>query len=461
MGVKKGQIHEIEITDIAIGGRGFAKIDGLAVFIDQAVPGDIVDARIVKKKKNHAEARVVGLKKPSSLRVDPKCPYSGFCGGCKWQFLDYRQQLIYKRQHVKEALEHIALIKDVPVHETLASDPIFGYRNKMEFSCSDRRWLLPEEMGKGIIPGFAIGLHVPGTFYKVLDNDVCMLQPDMGNKILNEVRTYIRQSEQPVYGLRSHEGFWRFLMLRHSVFNNQWMVNIITATENRKAVQPLADHLTKTFPQVVSVVNNITSRKSGVAIGEYEVGLKGKPFICDNIGGYTFEISANSFFQTNTKGAEKLYDVVKSYAALSGGEHLVDLYCGAGTISIYLAQQAKTVTGIELVQSAVSDAQRNCRKNDIDNCHFIAGDVKQKLSELSSKPDIMIIDPPRAGMHKDVLKQVIDINPSKIVYVSCNPATMARDLIELKTVYDVVQVQPVDMFPHTFHIEAVADLVIK
>jgi len=305
---------------------------------------------------------------------------------------------------------------------------------------------------------FALGLHVPGTFYKVLDTKACLLQPETGNLILNDVRTYMKKSKAPAYGLRSHKGFWRFLMLRHSVAYDQWMVNIITASEDRNTVQPLADFLAEKYPGIVSIVNNITSSKAGIAIGEYEILLKGEPVIKDRIGSFEFDISANSFFQTNTRQAEQLYTKIKEYAELSGNETIIDLYSGTGTIPIWLADSAKSVTGFEVVKTAVTDAMKNCKNNGIDNVSFVEGDIRESLKQITEKPDVMIIDPPRAGMHKDVVKQVLAMAPDRIVYVSCNPATLARDLIMLKEYYEVPEVQPVDMFPHTFHIEAVAKL---
>lgn len=460
MGVKKGQILELDVDRIAFGGKGLCRVDGMAVFVDQAVPGDRVSARIVKKKKSYAEARVLELIEMSAHRVQAPCPYSGICGGCKWQFLDYNQQLICKRQHVEEALAHIGGIKDVRVHPTLASDRIFGYRNKMEFSCAERRWLLSEEMGRDDVDtGMALGLHVPGTFYKVLDIEACLLQPDLGNAILSDVRQYIRNSSLPVYGLRSHEGFWRFLVLRHSAALDQWMVNIVTASENVAQVQPLADQLIQKYDRVVSVVNNITARKSGVAIGEREIRLCGEAVLVDRIGDCAFELSANSFFQTNTLGARRLYDTAKDYAGLTGTERVVDLYCGAGTIAIYLAHMAREVIGLEIVENAVADAQRNGLRNGVENCRFMAGDIRDTLARVDVQPEVMIIDPPRAGMHQDVVGQVLAMAPGRIVYVSCNPATMARDIALLKDAYEVMEVQPVDMFPHTYHIESVARLV--
>jgi 23S rRNA (uracil1939-C5)-methyltransferase len=461
MTVKKKQIVDCDVIDVAFGGKGLAKIDGFAVFVDQTVTGDRVAARIIRKKRNFADAVVQELLTSSPNRVDPPCPYSGFCGGCKWQFIDYGYQLELKRRHVAESLEHIAMISGTTVHPTLPSDRVFGYRNKMEFSCSDRRWLMPHEMGTDADISFALGLHVPGTFHKVLDTRACLLQPETGNRILDAVRTYMRASDRPVYGLRTHEGFWRFLMLRHSAAHDRWMVNVVTAAEDREAVMPLADLIRDQFPEVVSVVNNITARRSGVAIGEREIHLAGEPVLTDRIGAFEFEISANSFFQTNTRGAQKLYETVGRYAALKGHETVLDLYCGTGTIAIWLARQARQVIGLELVESAVADARKNCRTNGVDNCRFILGDIKETLESIDTIPDLLVIDPPRAGMHKDVVGQVLKMAPEKIVYVSCNPATLARDVLALKEVYHVEEVQPVDMFPHTFHIESVARLVKK
>ncbi len=459
MKVKKGQLLELNITGIAFGGKGLAWVDGLAVFVEKAVPSDSVIARITKRKKQYAEARVDRIVSPSPFRVNPPCKYSGHCGGCKWQFLDYDKQLEYKRQHVAESLKHLGQIESVIVHPTIPSPLTFGYRNKMEFSCSDRRWLLPVEMAlEGIDRGFALGLHVPGTYYKVLDIKTCLLQPQLGNHLLNDIRSFIKASSAPVYGLRSHSGFWRFIMLRHSVAYDQWMVNIITAAEKREIVQPLADLLMGKYPQVVSVMNNITSRKAGVAVGEYELALAGFSCIKDVIAGFEFEVSANSFFQSNTLGAESLYQIVKEYAGLSGRETVLDLYSGTGTIAIYLAGSSDRVIGMEIVESAVNDAVNNCRINGISNCHFILGDVKEDLSAVTVKPDVVVIDPPRGGMHKKVVRQILEMAPGRIVYVSCNPATMARDIGMIKDRYSVLEVQPVDMFPHTYHIESVARL---
>jgi len=459
MNIKKGQQIEVEITGIAFGGKGLVHINGMAVFVDQAVPGDKALIRIMRKKKNYAEACIIKLMDAAPQRIKPPCVYSGFCGGCKWQFLDYEVQLIYKRQHVVESLSHIGQIKNVQVHPTIASPLKLGYRNKMEFSCTDRRWLSPHEMQHPETnKGFGIGLHVPGTFFKVFDTKRCLLQPDLGNHLLDEVRKFIRASRLPVYGLRSHEGFWRFLMLRHSVTFDRWMVNIITASDHHQALQPLAGFLMDKYPEVISVINNITSRKAGVSFGEMELGLAGAETIIEKIGSFAFEISANSFFQTNTAGAAQLYAIVKKYAELSGSETVIDLYSGTGTIPILLSEVAKEVVGLEMAPSAVADARRNCRMNRVENCRFLLGDIRHSLPKISHRPDLLIIDPPRAGIHPDVVKQVLALSAERIVYVSCNPPTLARDLNLLKEVYRVQEVQPVDLFPHTYHIESVARL---
>ncbi|MFW6297851.1 MAG: 23S rRNA (uracil(1939)-C(5))-methyltransferase RlmD [Desulfosalsimonas sp.] len=462
MPVKKKQEIELDITGAAFGGRGIAKVDGFAVFVDGAVPGDKVSARIVKKKKNYAEARVLEVLKPSLDRIEPPCRYSGWCGGCKWQFLKYERQLEYKESHVREAMEHIAGLSGIRIHPVLPCEKIFGYRNKMEFSFSDRRWLLPEELGRpDISKDFALGLHVPGTFDKILDIDACLLQPEKGNRILDDVRDFVRSSDLPPYGLRSHEGFWRFLMLRHSVAEDMWLVNMVTSSENTEALRPVADFLISAHPDIAGVVNNITARKAAVAAGEYEVPVVGSPVLTERLGRFVFEVSANSFFQTNTGQAEKLYDTVRQYAGLCGHETVVDLYTGTGTIPIWLSEDAGGITGLELVESAVADAEKNCRKNGIENCRFIAGDIRKSISGIEMRPDVMIIDPPRAGMHKDVVKTVKGMAPERIVYVSCNPATLARDVSLLAEDYRVEEIQPVDMFPHTYHVEAVARLEKK
>ena len=459
MEIRKGHTIELTIDKMAFGGRGMGRVDGLVVFVKGAVPGDRINARIYKKKKDYAEAGMAELLTPSPDRINAPCPYSGHCGGCQMQHVRYERQLEYKKGHIAESLEHIGGLKDVLVHDVIPSDNIFAYRNKMEFSFSDRRWFLPHELEKRETEGdFALGLHVPGTYHKVLDMESCLLQQERGNQILRQVKKMVKDSKIPVYGLKSHEGFWRFLMLRYSFGYDEWMVNLITSEERHELVHPLAETLCRRIDRIKTVVNNINRRKASIAVGESETVLTGDGHIRDKIGPFTFQVSANSFFQTNSPGAAKLYQKVLEYAELKGHEDVLDLYSGTGTIPIFLAHKAGRVTGIEISNDAVLDAKRNLRQNGVHNCRFICGDMRDKLSAITKRPDVLIIDPPRAGMHKDVLPRVLTLSPEKIIYISCNPATLARDLGRMTEDYELVEIQPVDMFPHTYHIETVAKL---
>ncbi|HKK99669.1 MAG TPA: 23S rRNA (uracil(1939)-C(5))-methyltransferase RlmD [Desulfotignum sp.] len=457
MTIKKRKTCELDIIDLAYGGKGLAKPDGFPVFVDRCVPGDTVLVKIVKKKKSWAEGKLINIITPSSLRQEGRCRYCRFCGGCKWQQIPYHTQLAYKKQHVVASLAHIGRLSEVPVLDVIPSDQAYAFRNKMEFSCSAKRWLMPEELADETIPkDLGIGLHVPGTFDQVIDIRQCEIMPDLGNRILDHVRDFVKKSSLPAYHLRHHTGFWRFVMLRHSVAYDQWMVNIVTRDKNLSTVTNLAYELAQTFPQIAAIVNNITDAKSGVSMGKEEVLLHGRDVITERLGRFAFEISANSFFQTNTRACEKLYDIVARYSGLTGEQTVLDLYSGTGTIPIWLSDRAAQVTGIEIIDAAVADARKNARLNQIENCRFLKGDIRQVLPQLKQTPDVVVIDPPRVGMHKDVVAQVTALRPGTIVYVSCNPATLARDLELLSSVYAVQKVQPVDMFPHTYHIESVA-----
>ncbi len=458
-GFRKGDTIELLIDSMAYGGRGIGRVNGCVIFVRGTVTGDRISCRIVKKKKAYAEALLVELLAPSPHRIEPPCPYAGYCGGCQWQHVVYEKQLEFKREQVVEPLEHIGGLKNPLVHKVMPSEKVFEYRNKMEFSFSDRRWYLPDEMHLREIHGdFALGLHVPGAFQKVIDMEACRLQQDTGNRILRDVKKYAQESGIPVYGLKSHEGFWRFLTLRYSVAFDEWMVNLITSEYRPETVQALSDFLCEKYDRIRTVVNNINVRKASIAVGETEKTLAGDGFIEDRIGDYHFRISANSFFQTNSVGAAALYEKVAEYAGLQGNETVLDLYSGTGTIPIFLSEKADSVTGIEISESATADAAKNARENHANNCRFICGDMKDALKEISFKPDVVIIDPPRAGMHKDVMAMLLEMAPKKIVYISCNPTTLARDLGEMVGAYELHEVQPVDMFPNTYHIEAVARL---
>jgi 23S rRNA (uracil1939-C5)-methyltransferase len=458
--IKRGSICELEIEDLAFGGSGIAKQDGFPIFVDRCLPGDFVSVKIVKKKKSWAQGRLVRIIRASSDREEGKCRHCNYCGGCRWQNLPYHLQLEYKKRHVKESLEHIGKLKEVLVKDVIPADPIYGYRNKMEFSCSSKRWLLPHELAdESIIKDFGIGLHVPGAFDKVIDIEQCEIMPGLGNRILEDVRAFIKNSHLPAYDLRTHEGFWRFLMLRHSLALDNWMVNIVSSYKDTEAVLPLSDLLTEKYPSIASIMYNITDSLSGVSTGKEEICLHGQDHIIEQLGDFRFRISANSFFQTNTGACEKLYTKVEDYAALTGNQTVMDLYSGTGTIPIWLSKKAKQVLGIEIVKSAVLNAKQNLSLNGVENCEFLEGDIKDILPALKQTPDVMIIDPPRVGMHKDVVGQILRTSPERIVYVSCNPATLARDLEMLSSGYKTIEVQPIDMFPHTSHIESVALLI--
>ncbi len=459
MNVRKGETIQLEIHKMAYGGAGVGRVDGFVVFVRGGVPGDLLQARVYRKKKEYAEARILEVISPSPHRVEAPCPYSGHCGGCPWQHVADEKQLEYKREHVFESLGHIGGLKEAPVRNILPAPKQFGYRNKMEFSFSDRRWFLPHELDRrGTEEGFALGLHVPGTFSKVIDVEACLLQEETGNQILRETKGFVKESRIPPYGLKSHQGFWRFLTLRHSKAHDCWMVNVVTSEERPDVMSSLARRLSERFTNIETVVNSINSRKAAIAVGEKETVLTGRGWIRDRIGPFTFQISASSFFQTNTLAALTLYEQVRAFARLTGRETVLDLYSGTGTIPIFLSQKVHSVTGIEINADAVQDAQRNCQDNGIDNCRFICGDIRERLSALDERPDVLIIDPPRAGMHKDVLAQVMDLSPERVVYISCNPATLARDLGEMTRDYELLEIQPVDLFPHTYHVEAVAGL---
>jgi 23S rRNA (uracil1939-C5)-methyltransferase len=491
---RKGDIIELKIDRMAHGGQGVARLDGFVVFVKGAVPGDTGRALVTRKKKDFAEARLLEVVNPSSDRVNAPCPYFGHCGGCQWQHVTYSRQLEYKKALVEEAMARIGGLLGLPIHDPIGSEKIFGYRNKMEFSFSDRPWAtyyhlplaLPIKGGEfsvetakpDVLPlaarkdndplpehslenRLALGLHVPGTFNKVIDVEGCLLQEERGNEILRAVKRFAKESGLPPYNLKTHQGYWRFLALRYSTFFKEWMINVITSEYRKDLVEKLARYVASTFADVKTLVNNVTARRAGVAVGEWESVLTGTGVIKDRIGPYAFQISANSFFQTNTAGAVKLYDIVADYAELTGSESVLDLYSGTGTIPIFLAPKSGQVLGMEITASAVEDAGKNCRANGITNCRFILGDIRDGLSSVPFKPDVLIIDPPRAGMHKDVAAKILELGTKNIVYVSCNPATMARDLGEMKTSYEVVEIQPVDMFPHTYHVESVAKLVKK
>jgi 23S rRNA (uracil1939-C5)-methyltransferase len=463
----------LNIESLSGDGKTVARQDGMVFFVENAVPGDTVRARIFKLKKNYAEAHAFEVIKPSPHRSDPRCKHFGVCGGCKWQNLSYESQLHFKHQQVVDAFTRIGGFPNPVVLPVIGCEEPYFYRNKMEFTFSNYRWLTNEEMQtkSEVQQEVALGLHVPQRYDKVINLEECWLQSEMSAAIVNTIREISRVWKLSVYFADAHarqrdggqEGYLRHLVIREGKKTGETMVNLVTTNDWPEAMQNMTNLLLKQFPEITTIVNNITDRKSMVAIGDKEKVYHGQGFITEKIGDYTFRISANSFFQTNTLQAEKLYNVAKEFAGLTASDVVYDLYSGTGTIAIYLSDAVERVVGVEVVQSAIEDAQRNSELNNVSNCYFLQGDLKDRLTKDSQwltehpRPTVVVADPPRSGMHEKVVKQIIRLAPERIVYVSCNPSTQARDAALLtEGGYALEKIQPVDMFPHTDHIEAVA-----
>jgi 23S rRNA (uracil1939-C5)-methyltransferase len=468
MALKKGEEVTLEIESAAFRGKGVAKVDGLAVFVYGTAPGDVVKARIIKKKKNYREAKLLEVLEPSKDRIEPKCQHANVCGGCSWQHVPYAKQLEYKGQQVADHITRLGGLSDTIIHPAMGSESEFYYRNKMEYSFSNRRWLTREEINRDEFvddSGFAAGMHAPGRFDKILNLNECHLQREESFEILDFVRNYCIQYDIPPFDAMKHEGFMRHLMIRNSFHTDDFMVNLVTYQDDQELIKKLSDELLEKFPVITTIVNNINDTKSPTSIGRIEKVIHGPGYIVDKIGDHTFKIHPNAFFQTNTAQAERLYETAREFADLKDGEIVYDLYCGVGTLSLFMSQKAEKVLGIELVDVAVQNAKFNAKENNIGNVSFIKGDMKdvftQEMVDKFGAPDVLITDPPRAGMHPDVVKRLKELKVPKLVYVSCDSSTMARDLKELAEVYDVQEVQPVDMFPQTYHVEAVAKLRLK
>lgn len=468
MALKKGETVELEIESTAFKGKGVAKHDGIAVFVPNTAPGDKVSARITRKKKSFREAKVLDILEPSPDRIKPKCSHANVCGGCTWQHLPYKIQIKNKEQHVRDHIERIAGLNPDIVQTITGCDNPFYYRNKMEYSFGARRWLTEEEIKSDQFiddSAFAAGLHAPGRYDKILNLNECHLQHPVSYQILDFVRNFCIEKNIPAFDTHKKEGFMRHLVIRNSWHTDDLMVNLVTFRDDPEIIQKLSNALLKEFPEITTIVNNINDQPNPTAIGRYEKIIFGPGFITDQIGNHTFKIDANAFFQTNTSQAEKLYTIARNYADLKPGEVLFDLYCGVGTLSLFMADRASMVKGIEIVDVAVENARVNARENGVENVEFVLGDMKDTFNddflETHGIPDCIITDPPRAGMHPDVVDQLARLDVDKMIYVSCNPSTMSRDLKILKEFYHIESVQPVDMFPQTYHIEAVTKLVRK
>ena len=470
---KKKQMVEVEILDLGDKNQCFGRLDdGMGIFVQgTAAVGDTVMAEIFKIKKKYLVSRFRELVKPSPHRIEPTCPYFGLCGGCKWQHMDYPEQLRLKRKQVQDALEHIGGFAGIECEPCLPAPELFGYRNKMDFSFTDLRYLTTGEIG--LEPGehdkpldFALGFHAPGCYAKAIDLDHCDLSTEEMNIALNTTRAFcLRHKEElPIYSTRSHTGELRNLMVRQGGNTGDFMVNLITSTHKPKLMQELCEDLKAALGEsLTTFVNNTTTAKNTASFGEKEFVLHGPGHITDRLGSYTYRISANSFFQTNTAQAETLYLKILETARLNPADVVYDLFCGTGSISLFASGHCKKVLGVELVENSVNDARENAKRHNVENCEFIQLDLKdikhieQDMRDFGH-PDVVITDPPRAGMNPKAVKMLLKIAPAAIVYVSCNPASLARDgkMLCEEGQYQLVYCQPVDMFPQTNHVESVA-----
>ena len=453
-------LENITITDIAAEGKAIAKVNDIVVFVPFVVPGDVVDLQVTRKKSHFMEARPIHFHQYSEKRIEAVCEHFGICGGCKWQILPYPEQLRYKQQQVVDNLTRIGKIELPAITPILGSAKTEFYRNKLEYTFSNKRWRTFEEMAeeKQFDTMNAVGFHIPGQFDKVLDINKCWLQEDVSNQIRNEIRSYALQHELTFFDLRNQEGFLRTLMIR-TTSTGELMVIVILFYEDKEAQDALLQHIADKFPQITSLLYVINSKANDTITDQEILVYKGAECIYEEMEGLKFKIGPKSFYQTNSEQAYELYKVTRNFAQLTGNELVYDLYTGTGTIANFVAHQAKQVIGIEYVPEAIEDAVINSKLNNIDNTLFYAGDMKDILNaafiEKHGKPDVIITDPPRMGMHGDVIDAILLASPARIVYVSCNPATQARDLSLLDANYKVIKVQPVDMFPHTHHVENV------
>lgn len=456
-------LENVTITAVAAEGKALARVDDKVVFVPYVVPGDVVDLQVKKKKNSYMEAVAVNIHEYSPLRDTPFCQHYGVCGGCKWQCLKYEEQLKAKQQQVYDNLSRIGKVELPEFMPILGSKKTREYRNKLEYGFSDKRWLTEDEVKQNVKYDVmdAVGFHITGAFDKILDIEKCHLMDDLQNKIRNDIRDYALKNGLVFYDLRENKGLLRSMMLRNSN-TGEFMLLMqfrIETPEEKEQAMALMQHLADTFPEITSLLY-VDNHKCNDTFGDQEVHcFKGTDFIYETMEDLKFKVGPKSFYQTNTDQAYELYSVARNFAGLTGEELVYDLYTGTGTIANFVAKKAKKVIGIEYVPEAIEDAKVNSQINCIDNTLFYAGDMKDILNkdfiEEHGRPDVIITDPPRAGMHQDVIDTILFASPKRIVYVSCNPATQARDLQLLDADYKVMAVQPVDMFPHTQHVENV------
>lgn len=462
--MKEQIINDLTVTDIADEGKAVARHEGKVIFIDKGVPGDVVNVRITRKKRSYVEAKIIEIKVFSPLRTIPFCEHFGVCGGCKWQHLAYEAQIQFKQKQAEEALRRIGQVTEGIFLPILPSANTQYYRNKLEYTFSDKRWLTTEEFQNNIGMGEpALGFHIPGMFDKVLDIKKCYLQPDLSNQIRISVRNFTIENNIPFFGLKNQTGILRNLIIRNTSVN-EWMVIVVFFNEHEKRTV-LLDHLFENVKGITSLMYVINPKRNDT-IFDLQVHLyKGVPYITEEMEGLKFRVGPTSFFQTNSAQAYELYKITRDFAELTGKEIVYDLYTGTGTIANFIASKAKKIIGVEFIEAAIEDAKKNSELNHISNTLFHAGDMKNILTNdffnQHGKPDVIITDPPRAGMHEDVTKMILHSGADRVVYVSCNAATQARDIHLLSEKYSLVKSQPVDMFPHTQHVENVVLLKLK
>ncbi|MFZ4862290.1 23S rRNA (uracil(1939)-C(5))-methyltransferase RlmD [Sphingobacterium sp. Mn56C] len=460
----KKSLSNIEIVDIAEEGKGVGRHEDLVLFVERAVPGDVVDVELQRKKKNFAEGRVTAIHTPSPYRIEPFCAHFGVCGGCKWQHMQYDAQLKFKQQYVDNVLTRIGKVDVSAMEDILPSAEVQYYRNKLEYTFSNKRWLTNLDDGNNVGTMDALGFHVPGRFDKILDIDHCFLQQDPSNNLRNAIRDFAIQQGISFYDLREHEGALRNLIIRTSS-TGETMVIVVFAYPQEGQVTLLMDFIAQQYPELTSLLYIINQKRNDTIFDQDIHVFKGRDFIYEEMEGLKFKVGPKSFYQTNSRQAYELYKVTRDFADLQGDELVYDLYTGAGTIANFVARSSKQVIGVEYVPSAIEDAKINSQINDIHNTTFYAGDMKDVLTAefvaQHGKPDVVITDPPRAGMHGDVIHRILEMEAPKVVYVSCNAATQARDLELLSSKYKVVRIKPVDMFPQTQHVENVVLLQLK
>lgn len=459
-------IEQVEIVDVAAEGKAIARVNDLVVFVPFVAPGDIVDLQLHRRKHKYAEGRVLKIHKYSDVRTEPFCSHFGICGGCKWQHLPYEQQLFYKQKQVEDNLIRIGKISLPEISPIKGSSKIQFYRNKLEFTFSNKSWLTQEELNseQTFDCRNALGFHIPGMFDKVLDIKKCWLQDDISNLIRLEIRKYTIEHNYPFFDLREQSGLMRNIIVR-TASTGEIMLIVVFFRKDTEKIQALMSHIAEVFPQITSLLYVINQKANDTITDQKVHVFRGRDYIIESMEDLQFKIGPKSFYQTNSEQAYELYKIVRDFAGLNGTELVYDLYTGTGTIANFIASQAHKVIGIEYVPEAIEDAKVNSALNGIENILFYAGDMKDILTQdfinEHGRPDVIITDPPRAGMHDDVIKTILFAEPGKIVYVSCNSATQARDLGLLDEKYKVTRVQPVDMFPHTHHVENVVLLKKK